>query len=109
VSVFGSGGKLGCLFLFDRNSFWGLQNRKKGFLRIFFFPVFSGGIFHRNLVLEGVSGIPVFCRFHRNRSQEFLWDRNSCIYNGFLWIPPDSSGFLRILVPAKRCLALASN
>jgi hypothetical protein len=60
----------------------------------FFFPVFSGGIFHRNVVLEGVSGIPVFCRFHRIFLQEFLRDRNSCVYNGFLQIPPESSGSL---------------
>jgi hypothetical protein len=56
--------------------------------------VFSGGIFHRNVVLEGISGIPVFHRFHRIFLQEFLRDRNSCVYNGFLWIPPNSSGFL---------------
>jgi hypothetical protein len=67
-----------------------------GFLSIFSFPVFSGGIFHRNVVLEVVAGIPVFCRSHRNFLQEFLWDRNSCVYYGFLRIPPDSSGFLRI-------------
>jgi hypothetical protein len=60
--------------------------------------IFFSCVFWRNFSQErgfgGVSGIPVFCRFHRNFSQEFLWDRNSCIYNGFLWIPPDSSGFL---------------
>ena len=56
----------------------------------FFFPVFSGGIFHRNAVLEGVTGIPVFGRHHRIFSQEFLWDRNSCIYSGFLQSAPDS-------------------
>jgi hypothetical protein len=56
--------------------------------------VFSGGIFHRNVVLEGVSGIPVFHQFHRNFLQVFLRERNSCVYNGFLRIPPDSSGFL---------------
>jgi hypothetical protein len=64
------------------------------------FSVFSGGVFHRNVVLEGVEGIPVFHRFHRNFSQEFLQDRNSCIYNGF-------SGFLQIPVPTKCCLTLA--
>jgi hypothetical protein len=46
------------------------------------------------MVLEGVSGIPVFHHFHRIFSQEFLQDRNSCIYNEFLKIPPDSYGFL---------------
>ncbi len=87
--------RLGCLFMFDRNLFLGLKNSKKkdswGFL---FFPVFSGGFFCRNVVLERVSGIPVLRRFHRNFLQEFLRDRNSCVYNGFLRIPPDSSAFL---------------
>jgi hypothetical protein len=91
------------------NYFWGSKTVKKGFLRISFFPVFSGGIFHRNVVLEGVSGISVFCCFHRIFLQKFLLDRNSCIYNGFLRIPLDSSRFLWIPVPAKRCLALAGN
>jgi hypothetical protein len=77
-----------------RNIFFGPKKTfLPGFLRIFF-PVFSGGIFHRNVVLEVVAGIPVFCRFHRIFLQEFLWDRNSCIYSGLLRIPPDSSGFL---------------
>jgi hypothetical protein len=80
-----------------------------GFLRISFFLVFSGGIFYRNVVLEVVAGIPVFCRCHRIFLQEFLWDRNSCIYSGFLRIPLDSSGFRQIPVPAKCCLALASD
>jgi hypothetical protein len=56
--------------------------------------VFSGGFFHRSVVLEGVAGIPVFCRCHKISLQEFLWDRNSCIYSGFLRIPLDSSVFL---------------
>ena len=43
-----------------------------------------------NVVLEGVAVIPVFFRFYRNFSQEFLWDRNSCIYSGFLRNPEDS-------------------
>jgi hypothetical protein len=73
----------------------GLKNSKKRIPEdFFFFPVFSGGIFHRNMVLEGVSGIPVICLFQRVFLQEFLWDRNSCVYNRFLQIPPDSSGFL---------------
>jgi hypothetical protein len=55
--------------------------------------VFSGRIFHRNVVLEGVAGIPVVFRFYRNFSQEFRRDRNSFIY----------SGFLRIPFPAKSC------
>ncbi len=53
---------------------------KKGFLRIYFFLEFSRGIFHRNVILEGVSGIPVFCHFYRIFLQEF----------GLRRIPPDS-------------------
>ena len=52
------------------------------------------------MVLEGVAGIPVFFRFYRNFSQEFLRDRNSYIYSGFLRNPPE---FRRIPVPAKSC------
>jgi hypothetical protein len=87
----------------------GIKNSKKRIPEEFFLSCVSGGIFHKNVVLEGVSGIPVFCRFHRNFSQEFPPDRNSCIYNGFHWIPMDSSGFLLIPVPPKHCLALASD
>jgi hypothetical protein len=95
-----------------RNYFFG---RKKtflpGFLRIPFFPVFSGGIFHRNLVLERSQEFLFFFRCHRNISQEFLWDRNSCIYPGIIQITEDSGGFRRI--PEDSCsrqklLALAS-
>jgi hypothetical protein len=49
-----------------------------------FFAIVTG-IFHRN---SCGTGIPLF---------------------GFLQIPPDSSGFLQIPVPAERCLALTSN
>jgi hypothetical protein len=91
--------------------FWGLKNSKKKDSRGFLiFPVFSRGFFHRNVVLEGVSGIPVFAAFTG------FFCRNSCgtripVFttdsSGFLWNPPDSFGFLRIPVPAKCCLALA--
>jgi hypothetical protein len=66
------------------------------FLRISFFPAFSGGIFHRNLVLEGVTGIPVFFRFYRNFLQEFLTGISVFTpeSSGFLRIPQDSGGFL---------------
>jgi hypothetical protein len=78
-----------------RNLFFGPKKPfLPGFLRISFFPVFSGGIFHRNVVLEVVAGIPVFCHCHRIFLQEFLWDRNSFIYSRFLRLPPDSAGFL---------------
>jgi hypothetical protein len=89
---------LSCLFLIDRNLFWGLKTIKKQDTRGFIFPVFFGGIFHRNVVLEGVAGIPVFCRCHRiffagiPVGQEFLY---------LLLIPPDSSGFLQI--PPDSC------
>ncbi len=86
--------QLGCLFLFDRNLFLGLKNKNKkdswGFL---FFPVFSGGIFHRSVVLEG--------------SQEFLFFaavtgifRRNSFGTGPVFTP-DSSGFLRI--PPDSC------
>ena len=66
------------------------------------------------MVLEGVSKIPDFCCFHRIFLQEFLLDRNSCIYSGFLWIPSDSSGFLFppnavLLWPATKVGSLLSN
>jgi hypothetical protein len=76
-----------------RNSLFGEQKQKKtGILRISFFPVFSGGIFHRKVVLE--------------RSQEFrfldaitgIFRRNS-YGTGIPVFSPDSSGFLRI--PAR--------
>jgi pantothenate kinase type III len=39
-----------------RNLFFGPQKAiLTGFLRIFFLPANSGGIFHRNVVLEGVA------------------------------------------------------
>jgi hypothetical protein len=46
------------------------------------------------MVLEGVAGIPVFGRVHRIYLQEFLRDKNSCIYSGSIRILPDSAGFL---------------
>jgi hypothetical protein len=59
--------------------------------------VFSGGIFHRNMVLEGSQEFLFFAAFTG------IFCRNSCgtripaftmDSSGFLWIPPDSSGFL---------------
>ncbi len=50
--------------------------------------------FFSYVVLEGVAGIPVFFRFYRIFSQEFLRDRNYCFYSGFLRNPEDSGGFL---------------
>jgi len=72
-----------------RNLFFGPPKAfLTGFLRILFLPANSGGIFHRNVVLEGVAVIPVFfLRFYRIFSQDFLGDRNSCIYSGFLRNP----------------------
>jgi hypothetical protein len=73
-----------------------------GFLRISFFPAFSGGIFHRNVVLE--------------RSQEFrfffdftgIFRRNSCGQE-FLYLLRIPPAFRRIPVPAESCLAQASD
>jgi hypothetical protein len=57
-----------------RNLFFGPKKPfLTGFLRISFFPVFSGGIFHRNVVLEGVAGIPVFLSVFTG-----IFRRNSC-------------------------------
>jgi hypothetical protein len=63
--------------------------------------VFSGDFFHRNVVLEGVAGIPVFFTFTGffagiSAGQEFLY---------LLQNPPESEGFFRIPVPANSCLA----
>jgi hypothetical protein len=79
-----------------RNLFFGPKNPfLTGFLRIFF-PAFSGGIFHRNVVLEGVAGIPVFFALTG------IFHRNSCGI-GIPVFTPDSSGIRRIPVPAKSC------
>ncbi len=101
----------------------------RGSQEFLFFTAFTG-IFYRNYC---GTGIPAFT----TDSSGFLWIsldfsgflrippdssgflRISSDSSGFLRIPPDSSGFLRIpldssgflriSVPAKRCLALASN
>jgi hypothetical protein len=80
----------------SRNLFFGPQKAfLTRFLRIIFLPANFGGIFHRNMVVEGIAVIPVFIRFNRNFSQEFLGDRNSCIYSGFLR-NPEYSGVLSV-------------
>jgi hypothetical protein len=85
-----------------RNLFFGPKKPfLPGFLRISFFPAFSGGIFHRNVVLERYAGIPVFFCFYRIFLQEFLWDRNSCIYPGILRIPEDSCSRQKLLALAS--------
>jgi hypothetical protein len=69
-----------------------------GFLRISFFPAYSGGIFHRNLFLEGSQEFRFFLDFTG------IFCRNSCGQE-FLYlirIPPESG---RIPVPAYCCLA----
>ena len=90
---------------FFRNLFFVLKKASlTGFLRIFYFPVFSWGIFCRNVVLE--------------RSQEFLFSvfteifcRNSCgtripvftpLSSGFLRIPEDSC--YRHIICSRRAL-----
>ena len=73
-----------------RNLFFGSKKTfLTGFLRISFFPAFSGGFFHRNVVLERSQEIRFFLIL-----QEFFTGipvgSNSCIYSGFLRIPEDS-------------------
>jgi hypothetical protein len=73
-----------------RNLFFGSKKPfLAGFLRISFFPAFSGGIFHKNVVLERSQEFRFFSIL-----QEFFAGisvgRNSCIFSGFLRIPPDS-------------------
>jgi len=68
-----------------------------GFLRIFFFPAFSGGIFHSNVVLERSQEFRFFSDFTGIFHQEFLW----AVIPVLLRIPQDSGGFRRIPVPAK--------
>ena len=86
-----------------RNLFLGTKKPfLTGFLRISFFPAFSGGIFHRNVVLERLqefSFFPILQEIFAGISV----GRNSCGQE-FLYlpkIPPDSGGFRRIPVPAK--------
>jgi hypothetical protein len=87
-----------------RNIFFGQKKTfLPGFLRISFFSC----VFRRNFSQERGFGeaaeIPVFFRCHRNFfagipvGQEFLYLPR---------IPPDSSGFLRIPVPAKSMVRL---
>jgi hypothetical protein len=59
----------------------------KGFLRILFFSCFFWRNFHWNIVLEGVSGIPVFTAFTG------IFCRKSC-GTGISAFTADSSGFL---------------
>ena len=82
---------LGCLFLFSGIYFMDRIPFLPGFLRISFFPAFSGGIFHRNVVLERLQEFlfyfPLLQEFSAGISegQEFLYlPRN----------PPDSGEFL---------------
>jgi hypothetical protein len=86
--------------------FWGSKTVKKRIPEdFFFFLCFPEEFFTRKWFWRG--------------SQEFLFFAASQDFfagipagQEFLhlqWIPLDSSGFLRIPVPAKRCLALASN
>ncbi len=93
-----------------RNLFFGRKNVPARIPEDSFFSVFSGGIFHRNVVVERLQEFLFFC-CHGNFSQEFLWDRNSCIYPGILRIPPVSGGFRRIpedFCSRKKLLAQAS-
>jgi hypothetical protein len=78
-----------------RNLFFGSKKMfLTGFLRIFFFPAFSGGIFHRNVVLERSQEFRFFSDFTGIFHQEFLW----AVIPVFT---QDSSGFRRI--PEDSC------
>ena len=65
-----------------------------GFLRILFFLRFPEEFFTGTWFWRGSQEFLFFFHFYRNFSQEFLWDRNFCIYPGILHIPEDSGGFL---------------
>jgi hypothetical protein len=72
-----------------RNLFFGPKAFPTGFLRISFSCVFLRNISEERGFGGGRSN-SCFFRFYRIFSQEFLWDRNSCFYSGFLRIPEDS-------------------
>ncbi len=75
---------LGCIFLFSINLIFGqIKPFLTGFPRIFF-PAFSGEMFHTNVVLKGVAGIPVFSAFTG------FFRRNSCETG--IPVTPNSSG-----------------
>jgi hypothetical protein len=66
-----------------------------GFLRIsFFFLCFPEDFFSQESDFGGGLRNSYFSPLSQDFLPEFLRDRNSCIYNGFLRILPDSSGFL---------------
>jgi hypothetical protein len=73
-----------------RNLFFGPKKAfLTGFLRIFFFLCFPEEFFGGTWFWRGCRNscfFPILQEF----PQEFLWDRNSCIYSGFLRIPEDS-------------------
>ncbi len=104
---------LGWYFLFFRNLFSGLKNRKNRIPENFFFflcfpeEFFTGTWFWRGsqefLFFADITGF--FCRNSCGAGIPVFSPDSS----GILQIPPDSSGFLRIPVPAKHCLALASD
>jgi hypothetical protein len=89
---------LGWLFLFSGIYSWAPKS-VPDWIPEDFFPAFSQGIFHRNVILEGVAGIPVFFALQEffagiPAGQEFLY---------LLRIPHESGGFRSIPVPAKSC------
>ena len=83
----------------SRSLFFVPAHDSSGFLWIL---VFSGGIFSQEPPFGRGKKIPVFGHVNRNFTQVPVY---SCIWPGFLQIPPESSGFLRnssgIPVPAK--------
>ncbi len=74
--------------------FWGSKTVKKRIPEDFFFSC----VFRRNFSQECGFGGGLRNSCFLPLSQDFfaglLRNRNSCIYFVFLWIPPDSSGFL---------------
>jgi hypothetical protein len=84
---------------------WGSKTVKKGFLRDFFYLCFLEEFFTGLWFWRGSREFLFFAAFTGffagiSMGQDFLRLQR---------IPPDSSGFLPIPVPTKRCLALASD
>jgi hypothetical protein len=65
-----------------------------GFLRIFFFLCFLEDFFTGTWFWRGLQEFLIFAAVTGFFLREFLRGRNSCIYSGFLRLPPDSAGFL---------------
>jgi hypothetical protein len=74
-----------------RNLFFGSKKPfLTGFLRISFFSCVFRRNFSQERGFEEVAGIPVFFRFYRNFSQEFLWAGIPVFTQDSSGIPEDS-------------------